>query len=305
VSERNLAVSVRARLLNRAREAKQDFNLVLTRYAIERLLYRIGISKHADLFLLKGALLFDLWFDLPHRPTRDADFLGFGSSELPHIEHLFREICSIQASDGIAFQADTVRAAEIRKEAHYAGVRVTLLGLIDGARCQVQVDIGFGDAVTPAPEITEYPVILPGIDAPKLRVYPRYTVVAEKFEALTSLGIANSRMKDYFDLWVLASHTDFDGEVLCRAIQATFGRRKTTLPDQTPFGLTAAFAQDRQKQMQWQAFLRKNQLDALLLEEVVSALAGFLMPVVHAAITPTAFPSWWPAGGHWSPASPR
>ena len=225
MSTHNVAASVRAKLLIHARNLKQDFNFVLTRYAIERLLYRIGISMHADQFLLKGALLFDLWFDIPHRPTRDADFLGFGASNLPHIEGVFREISAIEASDGMVFQPDTVRAAEIRKDANYAGVRVTLLGLLDNARCQVQVDIGFGDAVTPAPEDAKYPVILPGFDAPRLRVYPRYTVVAEKVEALTFLGIANSRMKDYFDLWILAQRTEFNGNILCQAIRATFNRR--------------------------------------------------------------------------------
>ncbi len=302
MNERNVAASVRARLLNRARETKQDFNLVLTRYAIERLLYRISISNHADQFLLKGALLFDLWFDIPHRPTRDADFLGFGSAELPHIEGIFREICAIETHDGVAFQADTVRAAEIRKEASYAGVRVTLLGVIDGARCQIQIDIGFGDAVTPGPEDVEYPVMLPGFEAPKLRVYPRYTVVAEKFEALSSLGIANSRMKDYFDLWILACHTDFDGDILRQAVQATFDRRKTALTAQAPFGLTDAFAQDPQKQTQWQAFLRKNRLEALTLDEVIAALSTFLLPVIEAANVNAAFPCRWQAGGPWSPA---
>lgn len=301
MNERNVAASVRARLLNRARETKQDFNLVLTRYAIERLLYRISISKHADQFLLKGALLFDLWFDIPHRPTRDADFLGFGSAELPHVESIFKDICTIETPDGVAFQADSVRAAEIRKDANYAGVRVTLLGLIDGARCPIQVDIGFGDAVTPGPEDVEYPVMLSEFEAPKLRVYPRYTVVAEKFEALSSLGIANSRMKDYFDLWILAQHTDFDGDLLCRALHATFERRRTPLPDGLPFGLSDEFAQDRQKQTQWQAFLRKNRLEALALNDVIAALVAFMLPVIKAANSSTVFSTHWQAGGPWSP----
>jgi hypothetical protein len=214
MNERNDAASVRARLLNRARETKQDFSLVLTRYAIERLPYRISVSNHADQFLLKGALLFDLWFDTPHRSTRDADFLGFGSAELPHIEGLFREIYAVEANDGVTFQADTVHAAEIRKEANYAGVRVMVLAVIDGARRQIQIDTGFGNAVTPGPDDVEYPVMRSEFTAPKLRVYPRYTVVAEKFEAPSTLGIANSRMKDYFDLWVLARQTDFDGDIL-------------------------------------------------------------------------------------------
>ncbi|MEW6119217.1 MAG: nucleotidyl transferase AbiEii/AbiGii toxin family protein, partial [Pseudomonadota bacterium] len=276
MNQRNIAASVRARLLNRARDTQQDFNLVLTRYALERLLYRLSISPHADQFLLKGALLFDLWFDIPHRPTRDADFLGFGPAELPHLEGVFKEVCAIDTGDGVMFRPDTVQAAEIRKEANYAGVRVTLLGLIDGARCPIQVDIGFGDAVTPGPEDVQYPVMLPEFDAPKLRVYPRYTVVAEKLEALASLGIANSRMKDYFDLWILSRYTDFDGALLCKAIHATFERRRTPLPDSVPFGLSDEFAQDRQKQTQWQAFLRKNALDELQLSEVVAGLRAFL-----------------------------
>lgn len=302
MTERNVAASVRARLLNRARETKQDLNLVLTRYAIERLLYRISISKHADQFLLKGALLFDLWFDIPHRPTRDADFLGFGSAELPHIEGIFKEFCALDANDGVIFQSDTVHAAEIRKEANYAGVRVMLLGVIDGARCQIQVDIGFGDAVTPGPEEVEYPVMLAEFEAPKLRVYPRYTVVAEKFEALSTLGIANSRMKDYFDLWILARHTAFDGDILRQAVQATFDRRKTALNGQAPLGLTDAFAQDPQKQTQWQAFLRKNRLEALALNDVIAALATFMLPVIETASANTMFSARWQAGGPWSPA---
>lgn len=304
MKERNAAASVRARLLNRARESGQDFNLVLTRYAIERLLYRISISTHARQFLLKGALLFDLWFDIPHRPTRDVDFLGFGSAELPHIEGVFREICAIEMQDGVIFQADTVHAAEIRKEANYGGVRVLLLGVIDGARCQVQVDIGFGDAVTPGPDDVEYPVMLSGYPAPMLRAYPRYTVVAEKFEALSSLGIANSRMKDYFDLLTLARHTVFDGETLRIAVAATFERRGTALTVPAPLGLTSAFAQDGQKQVQWQAFLKKNRLEALALQEVIAELAVFLLPVCAAAYANVAFPATWQAGGPWLTNAP-
>jgi hypothetical protein len=192
------AASVRARLLNKAKAAKQDFNLVLTRYALERLLYRLSQSRHAERFLLEGALLIDLWFDIPHRPTRDADLLGFGPADIPHIDAVFRELCAakIEPDDGIRFQAETVRAEEIRKDANYGGIRVALVGILAGARCPVQVDVGFGDAVTPAPETVDYPSMLPALPAPTLRAYPRYTVVAEKLEALVVLGIANSRMKD-------------------------------------------------------------------------------------------------------------
>jgi hypothetical protein len=303
MTRRNLAASVRARLLNRARETGQDFNLILTRYALERLLDRLSISPHAGQFLLKGALLFGLWFDIPHRPTRDADFLGLGSAELTHLETIFKDVCMMDTADGVTFRLDTVQAAKIRKEANYAVVRVTFIGLIDGARCPVQIDIGFGDAVTPGPEEVSYPVMLPDFEAPKLRVYPRYTVVAEKLEALATLGIANSRMKDYFDLWILSRHTEFDGDTLRRAIRATFDRRKTMLSPDIPFGLTDGFAQDTQKQTQWQAFLGKNRLEALRLEDIVASLRDFLLPVIAAANAGAHLPQLWPAGGPWTPAT--
>jgi hypothetical protein len=282
MSQRNIAASVRARLLNKARAEKLDFNLLLTRYALERMLYRLSISEQRGQFLLKGALLFDIWFDVPHRPTHDADLLGFGSAEVPHLEKLFSEISQIAVEDGIVFQADTVKAAEIRKEANYAGVRVTLLGFLDNARCPVQIDIGFGDAVTPDPEDAQYPVILDEMPQPQLRVYPRYTVVAEKLEAMVKLGILNSRMKDYFDLWVLSRHSDFDGAVLARAICATFERRGTAIPSGAPLGLTDEFALDEQKRKQWQAFQRKNILEPMPLPTVIAALREFSLPVLAA-----------------------
>lgn len=295
----NLPASIRARLLNKARLEKIDFNLVLTRYALERLLYRLSISTHHDHFLLKGALLFDLWFDIPHRPTRDADLLGFGSTEIPHLEAVFKEICGIGVEDGIVFQTDTVRAEEIRKDANYAGVRITLLGILDSARCSVQVDVGFGDAVTPGPDLVNYPVLLRDLPEPILRAYPRYTVVAEKFEAIVSLGIANTRMKDFFDLWVLAKHSELDGATLRRAIVTTFERRGTQLPADIPFGLTDDFTHDDQKQKQWRAFLQKNALEPMPLHEVVLVIRQFLMPLLDATQQGLGFERQWVAGVGW------
>lgn len=300
MTKRNIAASIRARLLNHARETRQDFNMVLTRYALERLLYRISMSSYRDSFLLKGALLFDLWFDIPHRPTRDADFLRYGSAEISRLKEIFQELCRIEDDDGIKFQSETVSATEIRKDSNYAGVRIKMLGVLDGARCPVQVDIGFGDVVTPAPEIVYYPVIINDLDAPNLKVYPRYTVVAEKYEALTSLGIANSRMKDYFDLWVLSQYAEFDGQTLSQAIAATFKRRKTPLPEATPFGLTPAFTQDAQKQTQWNAFLRKNGITADPLHVIAEALITFLMPITVSAHEGIEFSGNWAFGGPWS-----
>ena len=299
MSVRNIGASIRDRLLYKARAENLDYNLLLTRYALERLLYRMSVSEQRDQFLLKGALLFDLWFDVPHRPTHDADFLGFGSAEIPHLEQLFQGICRIEVEDGILFQPESVKAAEIRKEANYAGVRVTLMGMLDSARCPVQVDIGFGDAVVPGPEDALYPIILPGLPAPQLRVYPRYTVVAEKLEALTSLGMLNSRMKDFFDLWVLAKHSDFDGSVLLLAVMATFERRRTAFPQGQPIGLSDEFINDDQKGKQWQAFLRKNALHSMPLAIVIADLREFLLPVLDAVAGPAGLTMDWWAGEGW------
>lgn len=268
----NRAASIRARLKNRADAAKQDFDLVLTRFGLERLLYRLSVSRHAPSYLLKGALLFALWYDAPLRPTRDADLLGFGPDDVDSARAAFREICAIEADDGIVFDAGSVRAERIRKEAGYGGVRVALRATLEGARISLQVDIGFGDVVTPAPEAIAYPVLLDDLPAPGLRAYPKATVVAEKFQALCALGMANTRMKDYFDLWVLLRDEDLDDPELARAIRATFERRRTPMPDGVPVGLSDAFAADAGKQTQWRAFVGRNKLETVALEVVVRAL---------------------------------
>ena len=279
----NPGASVRARLLNRAKADKVEFQLLLTRFALERLLYRLSISPYRDQLLLKGALLFDLWFDEPHRPTRDVDFLGFGPAEIPRLEEIFRAICAINVKeDGITFDPASVKGQEIRKEANYSGIRIMLLGTLDRAQCPVQADIGFGDAVTPKAEDTNYPVLLEGMPAPTLRVYPRYTVIAEKFEAIVSLGMTNSRMKDFFDLWVLVQHSTLDPVILRDAIIATFNRRGTALPTTTAIGLSDEFAADGGKQTQWRAFVAKNRLSAPLLQEVVTLLRAFLTGALSA-----------------------
>ena len=269
---RNLAASIRTRLKQRADARKQDFNLILTHYGLERLLYRLSISPLAGNSLLKGALLFSLWYDQPHRPTRDADLLDFGPDDIDTAVAAFREICAMEVEDGIAFDPASVKGSVIRKEAGYGGVRIDLLAKLDGARITLQVDIGFGDAVTPAPESVSYPVLLDDLPAPKLRSYPKYTVVAEKFHAVCLLGMANTRMKDYFDLWVLLTEGALEPTELRRAIDATFARRQLQVPDTTPSGLSHAFAQDAVKTAQWIAFLKKNRLQALNLMDVVTLL---------------------------------
>lgn len=269
---RNLAASIRARLKQHAEVTKQDFNLTLTHYGLERLLYRLSVSPHSSNYLLKGALLFSLWYALPHRPTRDVDLLGSGPDDIDSAVSAFRDICLITAEDGITFDHASIKGAAIRKEAGYGGVRVDLQAKLDGARITLQVDIGFGDAVTPAPESVSYPVLLQDLPAPQLRAYPKYTVVAEKFHAICLLGMANTRMKDYFDLWVLLTEENLASSELRRAIEATFTRRKLLLPNGVPSGLSDTFAQDETKQKQWTAFLNKNQLGAISLMEVVALL---------------------------------
>ena len=271
---RNLAASVRARLKQHADATQQDLNLTLTHYGLERLLYRLSVSEHASNFLLKGALLFTFWYDIAHRPTRDADLLGFGPDDVDTAVRTFREICLAPAEDGVVFDPDSVKGAIIRKEAGYGGVRIDLQAKLDGARIALQVDIGFGDAVTPAPDAISYPVLLADFPAPQLRAYPKYTVVAEKFHAVCLLGLTNTRMKDYFDLWVLLDDPTLELPAIRRAIEATFERRKMALPTTMPVGLTDTFAGDASKQTQWKAFLKKNQLGPLVLDEVVNRLRG-------------------------------
>jgi predicted nucleotidyltransferase component of viral defense system len=266
----DLAASIRARLLNIAKAEGVDFNQVLVRYALERLLFRISQSQYANQFLLKGALLFTLWYDMPHRPTRDADLLGFGDSDLESIKKTFREIASINAEDGVNFDPESVIVEDIRKEAGYTGIRVLITAELARAISKTQIDIGFGDAVTPEALSAVYPTLINDMPAPQLRIYPMYTVVAEKLHAIALLGMTNTRLKDYFDLWVLFERESFDINTLSQAISATFIRRSMAIPDEVPIGLTEEFSSDPTRQKLWTAFLRKNDLKIIPLADVVA-----------------------------------
>ena len=279
----NVAASVRARLLNVAKAQGVDFNQVLVRFALERILYRMTQSQHADRFLLKGALLFTLWYDMPHRATRDADLLGFGASDLASVAETFRDIAAVAVDDGIDFDPASVTVEEIRKEAGYGGVRVIIAGELAKARCKTQIDIGFGDAVTPAPVDSVYPVLLDDLPAPKLRAYPTYTVIAEKLHAIALLGMTNSRLKDYFDLSVLLERETLDTDLLAQAIKATFERRGMSVPDAMPIGLTDEFAHDSSRQSLWLAFLKKNELPPEPLPAIVDRLRSALAPALNRA----------------------
>lgn len=296
--KKNVAASVRDRLMRLARERNENFNFVLDRYAMERLLYRLSRSRHESTFVLKGAILFTVWSGHPHRATKDIDLLGSGPPELARLKTVFEDICGVDVDDdGIVFDPSSVTAARIKEDADYEGVRVTLKAKLGTAVLNLQVDIGFGDAVTPAPVVTDFPVLLAS-PAPRLRVYPRETVVAEKLEAMVQLGIANSRMKDFFDLQFLARSFEFDGDVLTKAIAATFKRRETAVPDNEPVAFTATFTEDAQKKAQWTGFLtRSGVADTKLdLAAVVADIRGFLLEPLEAVRAGAAFRKTWSKG---------
>lgn len=280
---KDLAASIRARLLNIAKAQDVDFTQVLVRFALERILYRMSRSAHADLFLLKGALLFTLWYDMPHRATRDADLLGYGPSDLASVARIFRDIASVGVDDGITFDPISVTVEEIRKDAGYTGARVLITGEIARARCKTQIDIGFGDAVTPGPIDAVYPVLLKDLPGPRLRTYPVYTVIAEKLHAIALLGMTNSRLKDYLDLSVLLDRETLDADMLAGAIAATFIRRDMPVPATLPIGLSDDFASDPSRQAMWQAFLKKNALASQPLPAIVATLRAILAPALWAA----------------------
>ncbi len=280
---KDIASSVRARLLNIAKAERSDFNQVLVRYALERILYRLGQSPHADQFLLKGALLFALWYGMPHRHTRDADLLGSGPDDLESIAATFRDVAAVDVEDGIRFDPDSVTVQEIRKATGYGGVRVLIDAELARARCKTQIDVGFGDAVTPAPLLVTFPVLLAEFPAPALRAYPVYTVIAEKLHAIVVLGMFNTRLKDYFDLLVLLDRATLDEAVLVEAIAATFRRRKTGISDAMPAGLSDQFATDAARQTMWLSFLKKNEVAPIALPVAVYAIRSRLLPALISA----------------------
>ena len=296
-----LSQSVQVRLVRHAKTLGVDPNLVLARYATERLLYRLSRSPHADRFVLKGALLLLVWLGETIRPTRDADFLGFGDLSGEGLAATFTEICAVEVEpDGLRFDASEIRVAAIRPEDAYGGQRVTLLARLGPARLRVQVDVGIGDAVTPEPEWIEYPSLL-DLPRPRLRAYRPETAIAEKVHAMVTLGTKNSRMRDFFDVDALAMRESFDGDTLAQSLRATFERRRSEIPAALPIALTPAFADVEGKKAQWAGFVRKSRLTAAPedLKAVIAALAAFLGPVLAAAAAGKAFPSHWPPGGPW------
>ncbi|MCX6024800.1 MAG: nucleotidyl transferase AbiEii/AbiGii toxin family protein [Chloroflexi bacterium] len=299
----NLSASVKARLLDMAHDRGEELQQLLIRYAIERFLYRLSCSTHARRFLLRGAVLFAAWHAEPYRPTLDLDLLGYGDNRPETQVEIVRSVCRLGVPpDGLDFDPASVGGEEILGMAVYRGVRLHAEAHLGKALIPLQVDVGFGDPVTPRPVKVELPSLL-GFPAARVRAYPPETVVAEKFESLVRLGVKSSRMKDVYDLWFLASQRSFAGDTLQRAMQATFRARLTPLPRVPPVALTEEIARDPLRQRMWRAFLDRSRLPGPTeLEAVVPVLAALLLPPVQHA---DRFAGRWAPGGPWRPASSR
>lgn len=296
--KKNIAASVRAKLKNKAKERGVEFQNLLVRFGNERLLYRLSVSAYQNSFLLKGAALFAIWMGEPHRPTKDMDLLGFGKNDIEALENIFREICTIDGEDGLEFLIESIKGAEIRAEKIYQGVRITLSASLDGARIPLQVDIGFGDAVTPKAK-TETLLTILDLPKPTLRIYPKETVIAEKFEAMVKLGLGNSRMKDFWDVRFLVKNFSFDGDLLQKAIRATFANRETVIPTSPPIALTEIFTKNADVIADWAAFIKRNRIKSDAdLESVIKSLHEFFEPIMEAESKNIVFDKNWsfPAG---------
>jgi hypothetical protein len=297
---KDIAASIRQRLQNNAATTGRPFQEVLQYFTMERFLFRLAQSVHSKRFVLKGALMFTAWRAPYSRPTKDIDFLAQMSNRVDVILDAVREICAQPVEpDGLVFDTNSIQGAVIKEDADYEGVRVTFLAYLQNAKIHMQLDMGFGDVLTPAATLTQYPTIL-DLTAPQLWAYSRETVIAEKFEAMVKLGQLNSRMKDFFDIWFLTRQFSFDGAVLADAITKTFSHRQTALVA-TPFALTKAFALDAAKTAQWRGFLRRSRITSTSenFGQVVDALAQFLLPVVRAILDHKVLAAHWNTSGSW------
>lgn len=299
---KNHAASVRARLLNRSREHREDFNLSLQRYSAERFLYRLGASRHRETFILKGAMLFALWGGSIYRATRDLDLTGYSEDNSDSLVAIVREICIVPCpEDGLLFKTSTVQAEPIRVLDEYHGFRVKLLVFLGTARIPLQIDVGFGNAIEPPALDEEYPVLLNG-PVPHIRAYPREAVVAEKLHAMVVHGAVNTRYKDFYDLFALATNFPFEGPVLTRAIAKTFERRRTAISDALPVALTSGFYSEPKRAEAWRLYLSKADLpgaplDFSLTGELLQIFLGPLWSTISEGRTLT---KNWPPKGQWA-----
>jgi len=273
----NIAASVKQRLLNLARNEDRVYDVVLVRYALERLLYRLSISEHRGSFILKGGMLVTLWIESNSRETRDADFLGHGDADPDHLRKVFSDVLSIDVDDGLNFDIGSLRTAIIREDMEYGGVRLRANAYLERSEVPITIDIGFGDALADAAQTMAYPSML-GMEEPEIRTYPPASVIAEKFQAMVALGVANGRMKDYFDLWAIPKALRVAPEDLDAAINATFTRRGTAIPAERPPGLSYAILADNAKRTQWRTYAASINLSSLAFDEVIEAAWALVGP---------------------------
>ncbi len=277
----NIAHSITQKLKNESKARSVDFTLILARYGVERLLFRLTHSEYDQQFILKGASMFLVWYGQNLRVTRDVDLLGFGVSTVTRLHEIFSAVIAVECEhDGLSFDAATLVTAPIKEADEYNGVRITMIAFLERVRIPIQIDIGFGDAVTPDAELVDYPTLI-AKDAIQIRGYSPYTLAAEKIEAMVKLGIANSRMKDFYDLTILSRSFAFEGNLFIEAITNTFTRRKTEIPQKIPFSLTDEFYRDESKIKQWNAFLKKSKATETMgtLEEVISEISPMILPL--------------------------
>lgn len=298
MSKPSIEHSVRQKLLDVSISKDVDYNIVLIWYGFERFLYRLSKSRYSDQFILKGAMLFAVWARQPLRPTKDLDLMAYGDASAENIAKVFTEICQTKVDDdGVVFNTNSMAIDAIREDQEYDGQRVKLLAKLGNAKIRLQIDIGFGDAVTPAPEKIHYPVLLES-SAISIKAYPKETVIAEKLHAMVILGIANSRMKDFYDIWIMSKQFDFDGSLLTEAISATFERRNTPLPDDLPVAFSEDFSSDTAIIQRWKAFANKLKHSANTppFNQITTELKGFLMMPLGYAKSQQLLEKRWQSG---------
>jgi len=289
---KDMAASVRTRLLQKSKEQGKTFDEIMTLYMLERLLYRLSFSQYREQFVLKGGLLLCVLFEDMHRTTKDADLLARQlASQLDIMGDIFRKICSAPYNDGLTFDSDTLQTVRIKEDADYEGVRVNVVCHMGQAKKVLQVDIGFGDVVVPKPQSMKYPTIL-DMESPEILAYSIESVIAEKFEAMISLARMNSRMKDFFDIYTISRQFDLDGRVVYEAIFETFQHRGTVY-EKDAYAFTDEFKTLPEKNLQWKAYMKRSIHQDLQFEDVMDVVKAFLLPVFESLVKEEEFFGKW------------
>lgn len=302
---KNVPASVKQQLLNLSRAQGWEFNWLLSRYANERLLYRISQSLYVERLILKGAFLFIYWGQSEQRPTRDIDFLGYGITGEKVVRRIFEDLCILRVmDDGVRYDPASIKIAPIQQGQEHHGYRVHLWAYLGKGRIRLQIDIGVGDVVTPGPKRIEFPTLLSDFPAPQLQAYPQEATIAEKTHAIIDKGIRNSRLKDFYDLWILSQHYSFSGTRLTSAIQSTFEQKKMITPKRI-LPLRNEFGENQDKQRQWKAFAQKSKLEVPEFLEIIGVLHDFLYLPLQSVREKTVFEMFWYPGGPWIGSSEK